>query len=115
MKDWIKKPWTVFIVGAVIATVAELVGSYIMDMAVGGYTWNYNGYFLNFKGRVALVPSLMFGLLICLAVCLLHPAIIRLQDKYKNNRIHNTLFIVVFALFIVDLICRIWLGPNFKG
>ena len=111
----IKKPWTVFIVGGVIATIAEFIASYIMDKTVGGYTWNYSGYFMNFKGRIALVPSLMFGLLIFLAICVIHPAIVKLQNKYKDNRIHNIIFFVVFALFVLDLICRIWLGPNFKG
>ncbi|WP_026520841.1 putative ABC transporter permease [Butyrivibrio sp. VCB2001] len=111
----IKKPWTVFIVGGLIATIAEFIASYIMDKTVGGYTWNYATYFMNYKGRIALVPSLMFGLLICLAICVIHPAIVKFQNKYKDNRIHNIIFIVVFALFILDLTCRIWLGPNFKG
>jgi hypothetical protein len=46
---------------------------------------------------------------------LIHPAIVRLQNKYRDNRIHKIIFGVVFALFLIDLICRIWLGPNYKG
>ena len=111
----IKKPWLVFIVGGLIATIAEFVASYIMEYKLGSYTWDYSTYFMNYDGRIALVPGLMFGLLICLAVCLLHPAIIKLQKKFQDNKVHNICFVVITLLFLVDLISRIWLGSNFKG
>ncbi len=111
----VKKPLPVFVFGGLIATLAELAGSYIMDAAVGGYTWDYSGYFLNFKGRIALVPSLMFGLLICGALCLIHPAVQRLQQKYSDRKAHNIGFLIIAVLFLVDLVCRIRLGSNFAG
>lgn len=111
----VKRPLWVFIVGAIIATSAELIASYIMDMTIGSYMWDYTGYFMNFDGRVALVPGLMFGFLIWAAICIIQPAIIRLQGKYQDSKAHNAGFIVITLLFIVDLISRIWLGSNFRG
>ena len=111
----IKKPWWVFIVGAVVATVAELITSYIMDASGGGYTWDYTGYFMNFDGRIALVPSLMFGLLIWVAICLIQPRIIKLQEKYRDSKAHNICFVIILVLFAIDLVSRIWFGGNFKG
>ena len=111
----IKKPVPVFIAGTLIATLAELIASYIIDAVIGTPMWDYNGYFMNFDGRIALVPSLMFGLLIWVAVCLIQPAIIKFQERFRNSKTHKMCFFVITALFFVDLISRSWLGSNFKG
>ena len=111
----IKKGITVLIAGAAIATMAELIASYIMEYTMGKYMWDYTGYFLNFDGRIALVPGLMFGLLIFGAICLIQPAIIRLQKRFQYSKVHNICFVVLTALFLIDLISRIWLGSNFKA
>ncbi|MBE5872480.1 MAG: hypothetical protein E7294_14735 [Lachnospiraceae bacterium] len=111
----IKKPFWVFIAGAITATVAELTASYIIDATIGTTMWDYTGYFMNFDGRIAFVPSLMFGLLIWAAICLIHPAVKAFQEKYRDARIHNICFCVIMVLFVLDLISRIWLGSNFKG
>lgn len=109
----IKKPVAVFIAGAIVATLAELVASYILENTMGSYMWDYTGYFMNFDGRIALVPGLMFGLLIFVAICLIQPAIIKLQQKFKTSKFHNACFILLAALFLIDLVSRIWLGSNF--
>ncbi len=111
----VKKPVGVFLLGAVIATLAELVASYIMELAMGSYMWDYTGYFMNYDGRIALVPGLMFGLLIWAAVCLVQPSVVKLQEKYRDAKLHNLMFILILVLFAIDLICRIWYGSNFKG
>ena len=108
----VNKPPFVFIVGALVATLAELLSSYIIDAAVGNPLWDYNGYFMNFDGRVALVPSLMFGLLIFVAICLIQPGLVKIQEKIKESRLHNIIFIIISILFFIDLIARIWLGSN---
>ena len=71
--------------------------------------------FFNFQGRIALVPDLMFGLMIWAAMCLIQPLIKKLQDKFRNSRPHNIGFIIITVLFAIDLISRIWLGSNYKG
>ncbi len=111
----IKKPVPVFVTGTVVATLSELIASYIIDAAIGKPMWDYNGYFMNFDGRIALEPSLMFGVLICAAICLIHPAIIKLQNKFRGSKIRNITFIIITALFVIDLISRIWLGSNQAG
>ena len=108
----IKKAPAVFIVGALIATIAELTASYIIDRTVGTPMWDYHKEFLNFDGRIALVPSMMFGLLICVALCLIHPGIIKLQSRFRDSKIHAVCFFIITILFFTDLIARIWLGSN---
>ena len=108
----IKKAPAVFIVGALIATIAELSASYIIDRTVGTPMWDYHKEFLNFDGRIALVPSMMFGLLICVALCLIHPCIIKLQNRLRDSKVHTVFFWIITVLFFIDLIARIWLGSN---
>ena len=55
-------------VGTLIAVTAELIASYIIEAAAGYPLWDYTGYFMNFDGRIALEPGLMFGLLIWLVI-----------------------------------------------
>ncbi len=111
----IKKPVIVFLAGAVIATIAELTASYIIDMTIGVPMWDYTNEFLNFDSRIALVPSLMFGLLIWAAVCLVQPLIIKVQEKIRDATAHNVVFIIIVLLFLADLVSRIWLGSNCVG
>ncbi len=108
----VKKPLPVFLVGTASATTAELIASYMIDATIGTPMWDYTGYFMNFDGRIALVPALMFGFLIWLAICLIQPGIIKLQDRFRTSRVHNIIFIVITVLFALDLVARIPLGSN---
>ena len=110
----VKKPVLVFLVGMTVATLAELIASYIIEATVGKPLWDYTGYFMNFDGRIALEPSLMFGFLIWLAICIIQPLLVKFQEKFKDNKIHEVIFTIITILFFVDLISRIWLGSNMK-
>ena len=54
-------PVLVFAAIVVITTVVELIGSYIMEWTTGGWLWDYHRFAFNFQGRIALNPSLRFG------------------------------------------------------
>ena len=110
----VKKPILVFLAGTFIATTIELIASYIIDAAMHKKLWDYTGYFLNFQGRIAFEPSIMFGVMIFAAICLIQPGIIKVQNKIRESKIHNVIFIIITILFAIDLICRIWLGSNMK-
>ncbi len=110
----VEKQIPVFVLGAVIAVIAELIASYIIDAVVGEPLWDYTGYFMNFDGRIALVPGLMFGFLIWLAICVVHPLIIKFQNKTRESKLHRICFYVIVILFLIDLVSRIWLGSNLK-
>lgn len=108
----VKKAIAVFALGTVIAVIAELIASYIIDFFVGSPLWDYTGYFMNFDGRIALVPGLMFGFLIWLAICVVHPAIITFQKKTRASKAHRICLYCASVLFLIDLVSRIWLGSN---
>ena len=53
----------VFLGCMIIATLIELVASYLCEWVLGSWPWQtYVDYKYNFQGRIALNPSLRFGL-----------------------------------------------------
>lgn len=54
-------PVLVFACIVLITTLVELAASYIMEWATGTWMWDYTQFHPNFQGRVALDPSLRFG------------------------------------------------------
>lgn len=108
----IEKPFEIFVYGTVISTVAELIGSYFMEFIMGKWLWDYTKYFGNFQGRIAIKPSIMFGLLVLLGVYVVLPKFQNFQEKYRNNNIKKIISLVIILLFILDLILRFKYGSN---
>ena len=55
-------PALVFVGIVVITTLVELAASYIMEFTHGEWLWDYTRFAFNFQGRVALNPSIRFGI-----------------------------------------------------
>lgn len=108
----IETPGKIFLYGAIIATIAELIGSYFMQLIMGKWLWDYSAYFLNFQGRIALKPEIYFGILILIGVYFIRPKIIEYQEKYNPNLIRNIISIIIFSLFIIDVLLRFKYGSN---
>ena len=59
----IVKPLIIFIGCMAVATLIELIASYILEAATGAWPWQtYARYKYNFQARIALSTSLRFGL-----------------------------------------------------
>lgn len=52
----------VFLGTMLLATSVELLTSYILEALTGGWLWDYRSYAVQYDGRIALSPSLRFGL-----------------------------------------------------
>ena len=108
-----KTPFQIFLVGGVTATLAELAGSYVMEWMMGDFLWTYRGEFLNFQGRIALKPDLYFAILILFGIYYVHPRLVKFQEKYDRNVLHNLAALLIFLLFLSDFIARFYLGSNY--
>ena len=75
------------------------------------YAVDYSDKFMNFEGRIALVPGLRFGILALLGIYYVYPLCLKLANV-KNKKV-NFLYYVIFVLFIIDAVSRIWLGNNY--
>ena len=45
--------------------------------------------------------------MITVAICLIQPGIVKLQEKIRDSKVHNVIFIILTVLFVINLICRI--------
>ena len=109
------RPLLIFIYMTVVATLVELLTTYISDLLKSDWTklWYYGNKFMNFQGRVALVPSVRFGILGIMVIYLGVPLI----DKIKNSKSKPTNIItyIIIALFIIDVIIHIFTGSTYNG
>ena len=91
----------VFILCMVVATTLELITSYICEYFSGSWPWQtYADYKINFQARIALSPSLRFGLGGVIFLYLLQPLFTKLTDKLSDRKIT-----IISTLIVIALIC----------
>ena len=97
-------PLLVFIGIVVITTVVELICSYIMEFTTGGWLWDYRRFAFNFEGRIALNPSIRFGIGGMVFLYLLQPLFKKLCARLSDKAVYITGGILA-AIFVCDIIC----------
>ena len=94
----------VFLLCMLTATTLELITSYILEAFTGSWPWQtYADYKINFQARIALSPSVRFGLGGLLFLYILQPVFERITTK-TTDRIVPCLGIIL----IVDILRMIW-------
>jgi len=58
---FIKEPLLIFLLGMLICSVIEYVGSFVMEKVFGTVTWDYSDKLLNLHGRICLQYSCYWG------------------------------------------------------
>lgn len=96
-------PILVFISIVVITTLVELAASYIMEFTRGEWLWDYTRFSFNFEGRIALNPSVRFGIGGMIFLYLLQPLFEKLTSKLPDKKL-NIIFITVAIIFSVDIL-----------
>ena len=94
----------VFLLCMVIATAIELATSYILEAATGSWPWQtYADYAINFQARIALSPSIRFGLGGVLFLYVLQPLFEKLCDALGSKKVKllAILFVIMFAADII--------------
>ena len=94
----------VFVLTMITATVIELISSYICELIFGSWPWQtYVSYKYNFQARIALSPSIRFGIGGILFLYILQP----IFEKFCNNIGKKRLTIIsniIFVLLVIDSI-----------
>ena len=97
----------VFIGCMLVATLIELLTSYICEWTMGSWPWQtYADYKYNFQARIALSPSIRFGIGGVVFLYLLQPLFVKLINKLGNKRV-NIVFWILFIPFMIDLIVKL--------
>lgn len=93
----------VFLGCMIAATLLELLTSYICELFTGSWPWQtYKDYKINFQGRIALSPSIRFGLGGLLFLYILQPLFEKITDKLGSNK--EMVAIVILVILIFDAI-----------
>ena len=96
-------PLLVFVGIIVITTVIELIASYIMEFTLGGWQWDYTRFSFNFQGRIALNPSVRFGIGGMVILYLLHPLVRRFTER-TSERVQRVTALVCLAVLAADCV-----------
>ncbi|MGN1372010.1 MAG: putative ABC transporter permease [Candidatus Coprovivens sp.] len=109
-KDWKKKVLMIpiiFLGCMVIATLIELIASYLCEWIFGSWPWQtYVDYKINFEGRIALSPSIRFGLGGVLFLYIIQPLFEKVISKL-SRKLLNVFFYVLLFVFLTDIIFKI--------
>lgn len=99
-------PVLVFLGIMLISTSMELVTSYILEIFTGSWLWDYTGYGINFQGRVALNPSVRFGIggMFFLYIC--QPFLNKLMKNEDSKKL-KIVFTIIFSIFVLDFLLKI--------
>lgn len=96
----------VFLLCMISATLLELLTSYICEFLSGSWPWQtYRDYKYNFQARIALSPSIRFGLGGVFFLYVLQPLFEKLVKKIGKKRIEVS--IVILIILIIDVLCSI--------
>lgn len=97
-------PVLVFIGIVLIATAVELIGSYIMEAVNGEWLWDYRDYAFNFEGRIALNPSIRFGIGGMVFLYLLQPLFNKLAEKMPRPVLYTVSGVLAVAMAVDTVI-----------
>ncbi len=83
------------------ATLLELLTSYICEFFTGAWPWQtYADYKINFQARIALSPSLRFGLGGVIFLYLLQPLFEALVTRLQPKQIKILSYVILIILFL---------------
>lgn len=107
---WVLRPLALFVGCMVVATAIELATSYILEALTGSWPWQtYVDYGINFQGRIALSPSIRFGLGGLLFLLVLQPLFERLVGA-MSPKFRRGAFRVLAVLFVLDIAATVVLS-----
>lgn len=98
----------IFILTMLTATLLELITSYLCEWIMGSWPWQtYSDYKINFQGRIALSPSVRFGIGGVVFLYVIQPFLDKLVEKFSDSAIKKTA-IVILSVLAVDLVYTIF-------
>jgi uncharacterized membrane protein len=92
-------PFLIFILSALIVSLFEYLTSSLFETVFKIKLWDYSDLKLNFQNKIALIPSLFWGLLGTIFIYFIHPNVI-----YLINKVPSLILIIFSLLFLIYLI-----------
>lgn len=73
---------SLFIIGAIAATLLEIVTAKLMIKLFGYFWWDYNNKPFNYQGIICLESSICWGAMAVSIVVIFHPCVLKIVDLY---------------------------------
>ena len=94
----------VFLLCMLVATTIELITSYLCEFTMGSWPWQtYADYKYNFQARIALSPSLRFGLGGVIFLYVLQPLFEKICDKL-GKKIVQIISYILLGIVLIDCV-----------
>ena len=104
----------IFLLTMITATALELLTSYLCEWTMGSWPWQtYKDYAINFEGRIALSPSIRFGIGGVVFLYVIQPFLDKLAAKLSDKQAKTTA-IIILAVLGIDMFCKFVLPIFFK-
>lgn len=111
LKSFRKKPYKLFFMSFLTCGIIEYSTAWYLETFKHLRYWNYNGYFLNIKGRVCLEGLILFGLGGMVFTYLLAPLLDNLFKKL-TPKVTKIICIILITSYLVDFVYTIAFKPN---
>ncbi|WP_231940490.1 putative ABC transporter permease [Fusobacterium ulcerans] len=111
------RPLKIFILILVLSTVAELIGSYIMEYSLGIILWDYTDEWMNFQGRISPKTSFIFAAGGTAVYYTIQPLGKKIIDKVsiKGQKIFASFLLILILIdFSASLVTTIWFSDSIK-
>jgi uncharacterized membrane protein len=93
----LSNPLAIFVLGAILATLLELLASYFCEIVLQRQLWEYSDRFLNFQGRVCLRSSIAWGCITVFVMKILIPKAYFVYSKEIRLPHHTYTYNILIA------------------
>ncbi|MCA0385306.1 MAG: putative ABC transporter permease [Firmicutes bacterium] len=104
----------IFIYSMIICTTIEYITSVVMEKMFNAIWWDYSNFPFNYRGRISLYASTLFGFLSVILINHAHPIIINNISTLPVS-IQNALSVIILIILLTDLILTLNAWTNFNN
>lgn len=98
--------WSIFIGGAVFASLLELVTGYALEKIFNTRWWDYSKKKFNIGGYISLDFSILWGFVSVFMMDLLQPRVNRMVTSIPSNLV-DPIALFIFGIFMLDLVTTV--------
>ncbi len=102
-----------YVMGMLIATVLEYITSWLLEVLFHAKWWDYSEASYNLNGRIALIPSMFWGILSLFMFDVLQPAA-SFVIKQIPQRYGEVLLVILMVITAIDLASTVITTINFR-
>ena len=102
------RPTPVFFLSMIVVTVMEYISSVLIETVLGKRLWDYSRWICNFRGRISLISSIIFGIGCVLFVFWVHPLVNGFLNKKCKSSVPVFLGMVLMAALLCDYAVTIY-------